>query len=73
MLNYHFTEKLLGLEDAIVKNLQLVQNTFIIDVIMEQRIHTCPSCSFQTSKVHDYHTQTCKTYSVLWISCTASP
>ena len=35
MLNYHFTEKLLGLEDAIVKNLQLVQNTFIIDVIME--------------------------------------
>lgn len=60
MLNYHFTEKLLGLEDAIVKNLQLVQNTFIIDVIMEQRIHTCPSCSFQTSKVHDYHTQLVK-------------
>ena len=60
MLNYHFTEKLLGLEDAIVKNLQLVQNTFIIDVIMEQRIHACPSCGFNTSKIHDYRTQLVK-------------
>ena len=60
MLNYHFTEKLLGLEDAIVKNLQLVQSNSVRNVIMEQRIHTCPSCSFQTSKVHDYHTQLVK-------------
>lgn len=60
MLNYNYTEKLLGLEEAIVKKIDFIDETYIVHITMHQRIHQCPSCAAPTSKVHDYRTQRVK-------------
>lgn len=60
MLNNHFTEKLLGLKDVIIKNVDLIDGKHVLDIVMEQRIHKCPVCGEYTSKVHDYRTQIVK-------------
>ncbi len=60
MLNYNYTEKLLGLEDAITKKIEFANGTYIVHITMHQRIHTCPRCKTHTSKVHDYRTQRVK-------------
>ena len=57
MLNNNYTEKLIGIEDAILLNVENVQDTMIIELKMEKRIHECPRCKTHTSKVHDYRIQ----------------
>ena len=57
MLTYNYTEKLIGMKDAILLNVENVQDTMIIELKMEKRIHECPRCKTHTSKVHDYRIQ----------------
>ena len=60
MLISNCTEKLLELKGAIVKNIEIIEEKFFVDVVMEKRIHKCPNCMTETSKVHDYRTQLVK-------------
>ena len=57
MLTDNYTEKLIGMKDAILLNVENIQDTMIIELKMEKRIHECPRCKAHTSKVHDYRIQ----------------
>ena len=57
MLTDNYTEKLIGIKDAILLNVENIQNTMIIELKMKKRIHECPRCKAHTSKVHDYRIQ----------------
>ena len=57
MLTDNYTEKLIGIKDAILLNVENIQDTMIIEFKMEKRIHECPRCKTHTSKVHDYRIQ----------------
>ena len=57
MLTYNYTEKLIGMKDAILLNVENIQDTMIIELKMEKCIHECPRCKTHTSKVHDYRIQ----------------
>lgn len=65
MLNSYYTEKLLELKDAILLNVENTANSKIIEFKMMQRIHKCPICGNETSKVHDYRIQEVKDISIL--------
>lgn len=60
MLNNNYTEKLLGLEEAIAEKIEFIDETCVVHITMQQRIHQCPECSTHTSKVHDYRIQRVK-------------
>ena len=60
MLNEHCIEKLLGLKDIILINIEEFSGSKVIEFKMQQRIHKCPSCNSETSKVHDYRVQRVK-------------
>ena len=51
MLTDNYTEKLIGMKDAILLNVENIQDTMIIELKMEKRIHECPRCKAHTSKV----------------------
>lgn len=57
MLTNNYTEKLIGIKDAILLNIENIQDTIVIELKMEKRIHECPHCKTLTSKVHDYRIQ----------------
>lgn len=57
MLYNHSTEKLIGLQGLIVKNIEEKENTIFIYSEMEKKPHCCPYCSTTTSTIHDYRTQ----------------
>ena len=57
MLTDNYTEKLIGMKDAILLNVENIQDTMIVELKMEKRIHECPRCKTPTSKVHDYRIQ----------------
>lgn len=60
MLYSHFTEKLLGLKDVIIKN--VIENKENVEIHIELPIkeHECPHCKQLTKKVHDYRYQSIK-------------
>ena len=60
MLTKDFIAELIGLEELIVLDVKNVFGQLHIYGKMEQRIHTCPSCGTETSKVHDYREQIVK-------------
>ena len=60
MLNEYCIEKLLGLKDIILINIEEFSDSKVIEFKMQQRIHKCPSCNSETSKVHDYRVQQVK-------------
>ena len=57
MLTNDYTEKLIGMKDAILSGVEIFQDTLILELKMKQRIHVCPRCKTHTSKVHDYRIQ----------------
>ena len=57
MLCNHFTEKLLGLQGVIIKNIEKSGNTIVIYAEMERKEHHCTCCDTATSTVHDYRKQ----------------
>lgn len=57
MLYNHYTEKLIGLQDIIVKNINKNNGNIFITVELSKKPHVCPSCGKITSYVHDYRLQ----------------
>ena len=49
MSNNNFNKNLLGLQDVIIKNIEL-----------EVKEHQCPCCANKTKYIHDYRKQTVK-------------
>lgn len=60
MLYFHYTEKLIGLQDLIVKNVAQDQNSATIFAQMPRKPHNCPCCHTSTDKIHDYRKQCIK-------------
>lgn len=60
MLNTYYTENCLGLKDVILEKTEEINFTKHFYIHMEKRIHQCPNCGCQTSKVQDYRTQEVK-------------
>lgn len=56
----YFTEKLIGLQDLIVKNIEQNENSTTIYAQMPRKTHTCPCCHANTNKIHDYREQLIK-------------
>lgn len=57
MLHQDYTGKLLGLEDAIVKDVWKNDDGIHISIEMPRKIHICPRCGASTDKIHDYRRQ----------------
>ena len=51
------TSKLLGLEEAIVQNVEEADGGLLVDVDLPRRVHRCPDCGRWTDRVHDYRVQ----------------
>ena len=60
MLNLYYTEKVLGLQEVMVKNIQENENSFEIEVEQERKECKCPCCGQRTDKIHDYRRQRVK-------------
>ncbi len=60
MLYKHFTEKLLGLQGLIIKNIEENETGIIIYAEMERKEHHCISCGTATNTIHDYREQEIK-------------
>ena len=60
MLYKHFTEKLLGLQDLIITNVEEDEKNILIYAEMERKTHNCICCGTATDTVHDYRTQVIK-------------
>lgn len=51
---------MLGLQDAIVKNVENTDEGVLIQIRMERKAHKCPACGNETDRVHDYRKQEIK-------------
>lgn len=60
MLCTYSIEKLLGLQDVDVKNIESDDKNITINCLMKRRKHKCPCCGAETDTVHDYRKQTIK-------------
>lgn len=60
MLNIDYTPVILNLQDVLVKKIELIGETYIIDIEMPLKEHNCPCCSSNTIKTHDYRYQKIK-------------
>ena len=60
MLYSHFSEKILGLQEAEIKNIEEKEEKIIIEIKLPQKECTCPVCGEHTHKVHDYRLQKVK-------------
>ena len=57
MLTNNYIEKLIGIKDAILLNVETIKDTLTIEFKMKNIPQECPRCKTITSKVHDYRTQ----------------
>ncbi len=59
-MHSHYTNKLLNIEDVIIKKIRHV-DTFV-KIYLETKPHeqTCPCCGAITKRIHDYRYQTIK-------------
>lgn len=60
MLNTYFTEKMLGLQGVIVKNIKENEKEMYIDIEKPRETCTCPNCGEKTNRIHDYRLQKVK-------------
>jgi len=60
MLNHNYTGSLIGMEEAIVTNVERDNHITIISLMMKRAPHPCPKCKTLTDKIHDYRTQSVK-------------
>ena len=60
MLYNYITEKLIGLQDLIVTNIEEKENSINIFCHLKRKIHKCPECGCETNTVHDYREQVIK-------------
>lgn len=60
MLYTHFTEKIVGLQDLIIKKVETNEKEIHIYGQLERKPHKCPCCGAETAKIHDYREQVIK-------------
>ena len=60
MLYKHFTEKLLGLQEVNITNVEENEKNIVIYAEMERKEHNCICCGTATDAVHDYREQEIK-------------
>ena len=60
MLYTHSTEKLVGLQDLIIKKVETNETETHIYGLLERKPHKCPCCGAETVKIHDYREQVIK-------------
>jgi len=60
MLSINYSEKILGLQDVIIKKVESDEENLRIFVELKRRIVKCPRCGAETSTIHDYRTQKIK-------------
>ncbi len=60
MLYTNITEKLLGLQGVIIKNIESDDKNIMIYAELERKTHNCTFCGTATDTVHDYRNQTIK-------------
>ena len=60
MLYKDFTEKLLGLQDVIVTNIEENEKEIHINAELKRKMHNCICCGTATDTIHDYRKQVIK-------------
>ena len=60
MLYTHFIEKLTGLQDIIINNIESTEKEVHIHCELKRKSHKCPNCGCVTDCVHDYREQEIK-------------
>ena len=60
MLYKNYTEKLIGLQDIEIENIEESNENINIYCHLKRKPNKCPCCAGQTSKIHDYRTQVIK-------------
>jgi transposase len=60
MLGTYYTETLIGFKDLVLDNVRTNETDMVIQCHLRPKLHNCPACGHQTSKVHDYRIQNIK-------------
>ncbi|KWW24501.1 MAG: transposase IS204/IS1001/IS1096/IS1165 family protein, partial [bacterium P3] len=60
MLYSHYTEKILGLQEVEIKNIQEEAGKYEISIEQPRKASACPRCGRITDKIHDYRYQRVK-------------
>ena len=60
MLYSYSTEKLIGLQGVLIKNIENNENFISISLEMKRKPHKCPCCNEKTDRIHDYRLQKIK-------------
>ena len=60
MLYNDFSEKILGLQGVIIKNVKEKDNNITIKLEIPKKSCKCPNCGNSDNSVHDYRTQQIK-------------
>lgn len=58
--DYYFNEKILGLQDAEIKNVENSEKVLKITIRLKRKKQKCPCCGQYTDKIHDYRKQEVK-------------
>ncbi len=70
MLYTHFNEKLLGLQEANVTNIEETETNIVIYIELNRKEQKCSCCGSKTDKIHDYRSQKIKDISAFGKSVT---
>lgn len=62
MLHTHYSETLLGLQEAEIKNIREAGHTLTLEIEQRRRKSRCPSCGNMTDRIHDYRRQRVKDF-----------
>ena len=57
MLYNYYSEKLLGIQDVNVKNIEEKEKSLEITIEKPRKESICPACGHRTNRIHDYRTQ----------------
>lgn len=60
MLESNYIEKLIGIKDVILENVEEINYEKHIYFTLRRQIHICPNCCSETNTIHDYRVQVVK-------------
>lgn len=60
MLDNDYTAKVLDLEDVVISNVENKAETLEVYLELPVRVHQCPCCGQETTRIHDYRIQKVK-------------
>lgn len=62
MLYNNITEKILGLQEVIIKKCEETESICRIEIELQRKRCICPCCGRMTDRIHDYRKQVIKDY-----------